>query len=429
MDSDYRKLIIKFYLGIDFKDIYIRFMLSVIKKNIHFLSITCILLFTIGRAHGQHKFDSLTYKLNQVFSNDSLPGLSVVLVNANGIIYEHSFGFADVANKIPYNTTTLQNIGSVSKTFIAVALMKAIQLKYFTLETDINDILPFKVVNPNHPNDKITIRELTNHTSGIIDNPSIYPNSYKFYLNLRPYDKEALEAVRAIGYNGKVTDSTMKDFFFDYLSEKGKYYSHENFGRDKPGSTSSYSNIASALVAYLIEIKSGISYADFATSHILAPLKMKNSGWLVTTVDLKKHAKLYYDKKLYFPLYDLLTYPDGGLKTCASDLSKYLTAIIRGYKGDKKLLFAESYKLMFTPQFSIEHPPKDISLVNRNKGIFWNLYTNGTIGHDGDDPGISSYLFFDTKTGVGGLFLCNRYLPNKKPITDLLVKAAAAGSN
>jgi hypothetical protein len=61
-------------------------------------------------------------------------------------------------------------------------------------------------------------------------------------------------------------------------------------------------------------------------------------------------------------------------------------------------------------------------LANRNKGIFWNLYNNGTIGHDGDDPGVSSFLFFNPETGMGGVFLCNKYLADKTPIINLLVQ-------
>jgi CubicO group peptidase (beta-lactamase class C family) len=373
---------------------------------------------------GQNKFEKLNSELEQAFLKDSLPGLAVILVNTNGIVYKKSFGFADAENKKPYTINSIQNIGSVSKTFIAVALMKAIELNYFTLETDINDILPFKVINPNHPGDKITIRELANHTSGIIDNPAIYPNSYKFYLNMRGYSKAAFDAAQAIGYQQKVNDTSLAQFFYNYLSEKGKYYSQENFGKGAAGSTSSYSNIGSALVAYLIEIKSGVSYAEFATKYILKPLQMENSGWFLSSIDLKKHAKLYYTGDQYFPLYNLLTYPDGGLKTSANDLSKYLISIIKGYNGVPKLLKPESYKVMFTPQFSTVSPPKDISLSKRNKGIFWNLYANGTIGHDGDDPGISTFLFFNTQTGMGGLFMCNKYLPNKQPIIDLLLEAA-----
>ncbi len=65
---------------------------------------------------------------------------------------------------------------------------------------------------------------------------------------------------------------------------------------------------------------------------------------------------------------------------------------------------------MFSPQISIQNPPQEIKLENRNKGILWNLHANGTIGHDGDDPGVSAFIVFNPSTGLGGLFLCNKYL-------------------
>lgn len=370
----------------------------------------------------QAKPDSLTIKLQQAFTQDSLPGMYVIITDAGKITYSQGFGYADIANQIPYSANTVQNIGSVSKTFIAVALMKAIELKYFTLETDINDVLPFKVTNPNDPNGKITIRELTNHTSGIIDNPEIYHYCYHFYPKLRAYDSVSISTLNQMGFGDKLKDTTVAQFMYNYLAPQGQYYSKANFGDGPAGGTSSYSNIGSALVAYLIELKSGLSYAEFTKKYILKPLKMDHSGWHVSDMDLKKHAYLYLDLKNRFPLYDLVTYPDGGLKTSPEDLSKYLMAISR---YDKKLLTEASYQAMFTAQFSKEHPPKNINLTYRNKGIFWNLYTNGTIGHDGDDPGVGTYLFFNTVTGKGGLFLCNKYLPNKQAIVDVLVKEAA----
>lgn len=101
--------------------------------------------------HAQSGFDTLTTSLEQIVKKDSLTGMSVVLVNSKQIIYEHNFGYADVANKTRYTSQTIQSIGSVSKTFLAIALMKAIELGYFNLETNINTILPFKVVNPGYP--------------------------------------------------------------------------------------------------------------------------------------------------------------------------------------------------------------------------------------------------------------------------------------
>jgi len=399
-------------------------MLYRVKKSITRSLVVCLILCkSIVPSFAQSDFYSLTDTLNKVFMREALPGMSVMLVDSNKIIYQKSIGFADTKNNIRYDANTIQNIGSVSKSLISIAIMKCVELKYFTLETDINTILPFKVVNPAHPGDVITVRQLTNHTSGVIDNPAIYPNSYKFYPALRSYDSALLEKLEGMGYQGKVKDTTIKQFFYNYLCEKGKYYSKDNFSANKAGEAYSYSNVGSALAAYLVEIKSGMSYANFTKRYILKPLKMDNSGWFINATKLKKYARLYFDQTADFPLYSLLTYPDGGLRTSANDLGKFLQAVIKGYLGDTALLKRTSFKQLFTPMFTTAYAPKNINLQNRNKGVFWNLYGNGTIGLDGDDPGVSSYLFFNPATGKGGLFICNQYLDNKQPIVDLLVEA------
>ena len=373
-------------------------------------------------AQGQSRFDTLTTSLAQIVKKDSLTGMSVILVDSKQIVYEHNFGYADVAKKSKYTAQTIQNIGSVSKTFIAVALMKAIELGYFTLETNVNTILTFKVENPNFPTIDITVRQLSNHTSSIVDNPVIFPDTYQFEEGLAKYDVSAYKILQSMGYQEKIQDAPLKTFLYSYLSVDGKYYHTNNFDSNKPGSSSHYSNIASALAAYLIEVKSGMTYAEFTEKYILKPLKMKNSNWFLDAQKLDKYAKPYFNLSESFPFYQCITYPDGGLRTNTTDLSKYLIALINGYHGNTSLLKKSSYQTMFSPQFSKEDPPKGISLAYRNKGIFWNLYNIGTIGHDGDDPGVSSFLFFNPATGLGGVFLCNRYLEDKREIIELLVK-------
>ncbi|WP_316749313.1 serine hydrolase domain-containing protein [Pedobacter gandavensis] len=111
----------------------------------------CFLLFYFGcitLVQAQKKQLNLTKQLQEVVSKDSLPGLAVTIVNAKGGIYKKGFGFANIQTVAPYSSKSIQPIGSVSKMILAVALMKATELGYFTLDTDINEILPFKVVNP-----------------------------------------------------------------------------------------------------------------------------------------------------------------------------------------------------------------------------------------------------------------------------------------
>ncbi|WP_425290694.1 serine hydrolase domain-containing protein [Spirosoma linguale] len=377
---------------------------------------------TLSMAFGQSRFDTLTRALQRVYQSDSLPGLSVVLVNGKTIIYQHSFGYANIEQQIKYSTRSIQTIGSVSKTFAAIALMKAVELGYFDLDTDINTILPFKVVNPNAPTSRITVRQLANHTSGIVDNPSIFYDTYQFDTTLAGYSPMAYANLKRLGFNQQVSDRSLARFMYDYLNEKGQYYSKQNFGLDAAGRSSSYSNIGSALAAYLVEIKSGMSYADFTRQYIFRPLRMRQTSWFLDAKRLTRYARPYDDNFSVLPFYHLITYPDGGLRTNTSDLGKYLIALLKGYEGGEKLLKRSSYSAMFTPQFAKESPPKGIRLTTRNKGIFWNLYVNGTIGHDGDDPGVSSFLFFNPRTGLGGVFLSNKYVADKKSITDLLMQ-------
>lgn len=394
-------------------------------QNLKLVTLMCLCWITFAETgFSQSKEEILTKSLKAVFEKDSLPGISIVLVNTKKVIYEQNFGYANVEAKTRYNSHSIQNIGSVSKTFIAVALMKAIELGYFNLDIDINTILPFKVVNPNHPEGVITIRQLSNHSSGIVDNPAILPNIYHFDTAVAPYDSAAYKILQDLGYKQKISRASLASFMQDYLAQSGKYYAKENFGMGAPGTSSSYSNIASALVAYLIELKSGLSFDNFTHRYILKPLKMNHSGWVFDPHHLKNYARPYYNQTAVFPYYDFITYPEGGLRTNTTDLSKYIIAMLGAYRGDQTLLNQSSVELMFTPQFSKTNPPKGISLLNRNKGIFWNLYTNGTIGHDGDDPGVSSFLFFNPETGLGGVFLCNKYLADKTAIINLLVQYA-----
>jgi CubicO group peptidase (beta-lactamase class C family) len=372
-------------------------------------------------AIAQNYKDSLDQALSSIYSKSEFPGFSTIIVDKKGILYQKSLGYADMEKKRAFGTHTIQNIGSVSKTFIALALMKAIEMGYFDLETNINAILPFKVTNPYFPEEQIKIKHLVTHTSGIIDNNGIYTRSYLFKHDGKT-DPAVLAFMRQNGYTGDLSDTTLKTFMFSYLSDQGKLYSKANFSNSKPAESAAYSNIGSALVAYLIEIKAGMSFADFSRKYTLEPLKMNQSGWHLTSKNIKSHSLPYFDvkKKITFPLYSLTTYPDGGLRTSTNELSKYVSQMMLGLEGNSTLLSKASFELMFKPRFSADKIPENFSLKTRNKGVLWNLYNDGFIGHDGDDPGVISNVLFNKEIGI--VFLSNIYLENRKEILDVMKK-------
>jgi len=82
--------------------------------------------------------------------------IKCVILDSNGRLYNNQFGYADIEEDKPYSLHTVLPIGSVSKMILVVALMKATELGHFNLDTDINSILPFKVINPNQPDHRIS---------------------------------------------------------------------------------------------------------------------------------------------------------------------------------------------------------------------------------------------------------------------------------
>ena len=120
----------------------------------------------------------LTDVLNDIFQDSQFPGFAVSVVQNNEVVYQQAFGQADIAQDRPFTNQTLQPIGSISKTFIGAALVKAMEQGYFTLETDINELLPYTLYNPKQPEAIIRIEHLVTHTSGLLDNNEDYLSAY-----------------------------------------------------------------------------------------------------------------------------------------------------------------------------------------------------------------------------------------------------------
>jgi CubicO group peptidase (beta-lactamase class C family) len=380
-----------------------------------------VLVFCCLTVKSQNYQDSLRRELTDYLNKNSIPGLSVSILNKNKIVFKEGFGYADIAKKQADTPQTIQNIGSVSKTFIAVSLMKAIELGYFDLETNINTILPFKIVNPYLPDESIKVKYLTTHTSGILDNQEIYNRSYRFE-GPKIQNELLIKIMKENNYTSDLNDTTLVTFLKAYLTPQGALYKKENFSNSKPGKRASYSNIGSALAAFLIEVKSGMSFSDFTQQYIFKPLHMNNTNWFRTKQNTAKQAVPYLTADIALPFYHLTTYPDGGLRTSAAELSLYVQEMMKMLNNNSSLIESTSAIEMFKPVFTLQSLPENMSLQTRNKGVFWNIYNDGYIGHDGDDPGASANILFNKTTGI--IFMSNIYIADRTKILSILKKYA-----
>jgi len=349
--------------------------------------------------------DSLTSDLNEIKDKKNIVGFSTSIVNENGILYSKGFGYSNIENKKGYTENTIQNIASISKTLIGLSLFKAKEMGKLKLDDPINTYLPFKVINPTHPNIPITIRHLSTHTSTIMDTDNFWENTYILKKKDHPKSVSVFGYMKPPNFKTSITE-----FLNNLLNDKGRLYIPENFSKEKPGEKLSYSNLGATLCALVIESATKTPYDEFTQENILNPLEMKNTGWSIKTIDSTKISKLYGNYESVLADYSILSYPDGGLLTSSNDLSKLLTEFIKGYNGKGTLLNKESYKKLFENQLSASQMPEG---TDANFGIFLD-FSKGfmednfkTIGHSGGDPGVVAGMFFNPETGLGRILILN----------------------
>lgn len=320
-------------------------------------------------------------------------GLGAAIIVNTKLVWSRGYGFADRERAVPFTHDTIMNIGSISKTITGAALMRAVQDGKLSLDEDVNKYLPFKVANPSFPDEPITLRQLATHTSSITDRSSVYAAAYHF---------------------GRDSPQPLGGFLHDYFASGGKNYSKENFLGSKPGTHREYSNIGAGLAGYIVELAVGENFNVYTKRTIFAPLKMGNTGWLMSEVDLAKHSNLYIAQGLAVPiqLYGLTTYPDGGLRTSVEELSRFFIALLDGgvYKG-VRILDKESVDEMLRFQYSPANKPDNVKLIGEgsmNSGIFWATKQSlARIGHNGADPGLVTMMLSDVDKQIGVILFVN----------------------
>ncbi len=328
-----------------------------------------------------YSFDEIDDFIINVMEERHIPGLSASIVLNKTVIWQKAYGYANIENNVSVTKNTLFKIASVSKTITATALMQLYEQEYFDLDDPINNYLPFNVVNPLYPYKAITFHMLLTHSSSICDNWD-----YLFHF---------------------VGDSPIpyQTFLEEYLVPGGDYYDSENnFWSWEPGTSWMYSNVAVALVGYLVEVISDMNFTDYCETYVLNPLDMDESAWYLRDLDVNHIAMPYYwNGTEYIPYGHIgwVDVPAGDLRTSSSQLINFLTMYINnGTYNSQVILDSDTVELMLTPQLPF----------NIFQGlIWWKSYLDGRMvwGHGGSDYGARALMQFDPVTQIGVVVLTN----------------------
>jgi len=349
-------------------------------------------------ACNQADYRSLDNNIKKHMAENHVPGLACAVIKEDGIFWSKAYGLANVKNEVPMSTMGLMNVGSITKTITATAIMQLWEQGKINLEEDICRYLPEGIRNPNFPASPITIQQLLTHTSSLVDGPA-YGESYSC---------------------GDPSIS-LREWMQNYFYPGGRFYNEdENFLQKEPGEESQYSNVGYGLLGYIVEEISGLTFSEYCRLNIFIPLGMKRTGFYLKGTELSDHIlpHLYVSEDSreeimneyapFFPdekefaigksiapcLYSFPNYPDGLMRTSVEDLSCFLTACMNGgSRAEESILQASTLEKMFTLQIE----------GNDSQGLCWHkMEFESMWGHGGGDPGISTLMYFSPikKTGI-----------------------------
>lgn len=348
--------------------------------------------------------EDLSAYFEEIIETQEIAGFAVSIAQGNTIDYKTSFGFENIEAQRAFNNQTVINIASLSKSFVGAATAKAIEQGHFTLDTPINELLPVEIVNLENPDAVIRVRHLVTHTSGIVDDQSTYLKANYFVLPNQDIsttgamiltDNLELEVMNPV---------SLEEYLAEYFLEDGVLYGNSNFIGIEPGEIWSYSNVATSLMAFIIESATEEDFASYVAAHILSPLQMNNSTFNVTEVNQQEWAIPYLDKNTPLPFYGNHGYPEGSIHTTNDDLANYLLDMTKGIKGQSNTLFGtDFYELLFTPQLDAGIVPSGFA---ENHGLYWYKKGNSWI-HGGNSLGVSSHIEIQTDGSSGFFVIAN----------------------
>lgn len=321
-----------------------------------------------------------------------IPGLAACIVKDGEVAWARGYGLLHVARDLPATAATVFMLASISKTFIATAVMQAIEDGLFELDDDVNELLPFDVRTPEHPDVAITLRMLLTHTSSIRDRYSVWG---------RPGQPGAL-------YSHGDPPMALRVFLRRYLVPGGRLYVEEkNFYSSVPGTAYRYSNIGAALAAYVVEAVSGIGFDTWCERRIFAPLGMEETSWHLRGLDRRDVAMPYrWDRRseryVAYGQYGYPDYPDGALRTSAPQLARHLLAFVgMGEWNGTRILQASSVEEIRRSQ---------IPDLIAGQGLLWyqrSFHGERMWGHNGGDFGVATQMFVRQRDGTGVIVLQN----------------------
>jgi CubicO group peptidase (beta-lactamase class C family) len=332
----------------------------------------------------------LTASLNEILSRRPSVGLALGVVRGGRLEFFHGHGLANIASNTPITEDTSFRIGSITKTFTAIAVMQLCEQGLIDLDAPANDHLRAYKLSPTRDGFRpATVRHLLTHTAGI---PEVVHVSDLFHPDWGPFgSRPVLHSVR-LG---------------EPLPSLAAYYGGALRVVTEPGTAFAYTNHGFATLGQIVEDVSGQPLDAYLREHVFAPLGMTDTD-LVRSERIRPRLATGYELgpggATPITDRDWIGGAGGGAYSSGRDLARFVAALLGGGANEHgSILRTATLATMFEPQYQSDPrlPGIGLSFDRGEAG------GHRVVGKDGILPGFNSMLLVAPDDGVGLFVLTN----------------------
>jgi CubicO group peptidase (beta-lactamase class C family) len=235
------------------------------KRVYTFLGAPTVLI-AFSLTHAQTLSPDVAAQVDKVFekwNRTDTPGCALGVYKDGQIVYKHGYGMANLNDDVTITPETVFHVASMSKQFTAASILLLAQQGKLSLDDDVHKYIPEL---PDF-GERITLRHLMHHTSGLRDQWSLLELAgWRYSQDL-------------------ITDDDVMSVLV-----------HQKALNFKPGEKYMYSNTGFTLLAIIVKRVSGMSFREFTTKNIFEPLGMTHTHFRDDHEEVIKHDALGYEQ-------------------------------------------------------------------------------------------------------------------------------------
>lgn len=305
--------------------------------------------------------------IRQTMSRSRIPGLSIVLCNSQGPIWEAGFGYGDDHRTVRVDGDTMFSVQSMSKTFTGVGVLTAVRDGLVDLDAPISGYLPdFRIqsIFEDRPQDRITLRHLLMHTVGFTHEAPGGGNN----------DGSTISFDRHV--------QNIQDTWL--MCRVGERYQYSNLGID--------------LAGYIVGQKSGTPFIPYMEKNVFAALGLDRTTMDPSRIEAETNRAAGHQLGFSRPPVVVPMTGAGGVYTSAHDLGTFLSFMLREGRPDGQLLAPALFTQMYTTP---NHGGYGLGVAMGRRGN--DLYFN----HGGGGYGFLTYMAWYPTLDIGVAVLTN----------------------